>query len=141
MVRKRADKQKRKRLGNRVFGKGDRKNCRGSGNRGGRGNAGMCKHKGTWAAVYAPGYYGKHGFVNPNSKTMPVSHLFEINRSALLGNIEKKGDAFHFEFKGKVLATGNVTQKLAIKAYKWSKRVEEKLKAAGGSIELLEAKV
>ena len=141
MVSRRTRKQKSKRLGNRVFGKGDRKNCRGSGNRGGKGNAGMCKHKGTWAAVYAPGYFGKHGFVNPNGRSMPVSHLYEINRSALLGKIEKKGDAFHFEFRGKVLATGDVTMPLSIRALKWSRRVEEKLKAAGGSISQLEAKL
>ena len=106
MVSKRKNKQKSKRLGNQVYGKGDRKNCRGSGNLGGRGNAGMCKHKGTWAAVYAPGYFGKHGFVNPNSKSMQSYPLFEIDRSALLGKIEKKDDSFYFEFKGKILANG-----------------------------------
>jgi large subunit ribosomal protein L15 len=140
MVSKRQDKQKRKKLGNKLFGKGDRKNCRGSGNRGGRGNAGRCKHKGTWTAKYAPGYFGKYGFANPNKKTMPVFHLFDLNHKAALGQLEKKGDKHYFEFKGKVLATGLVTMPLMIKAFAWSKRVEEKLKAAGGSIEKLESK-
>jgi large subunit ribosomal protein L15 len=141
MVSRRADRQKRKKLGNKLFGKGDRKNARGSGNRGGRGNAGMCKHKGTWAAKYAPGYFGKHGFANPTRKEMPIVHLYEINQKAVLGSLEKKGDKHCFEFKGKVLATGAVTQPLTIKAYSWSKRVEDKLKLAGGTIEKLEAKV
>ena len=55
MVSKRKRKQKGKYLGDRLFGKGDRKNARGSGNRGGRGAAGLCKHKYTWTAKYAPG--------------------------------------------------------------------------------------
>lgn len=142
MVSKRKEKQKRKKLGNKLFGKGDRKNCRGSGNRGGRGNAGMCKHKNSWAVKYAPGYFGKHGFVNPTRKNAPhVSHLYAINRLAVLGRLEKKDNKNYFEFKGKVLATGNVTVPLMIKAFSWSRRVEEKLKLAGGAIEKLEAKV
>jgi large subunit ribosomal protein L15 len=135
MVRNRKPKQKRKKLGNRVFGKGDRKNCRGNGNRGGCGNAGMCKHKGTWAVKYAPGYFGKHGFANPTHKDIPVANLYSINHDAMLGKLEKKGNQHYFEFKGKVLATGKVTMPLLIKAVSWSKRVEEKLKAMGGSIE------
>ncbi|MFH1393884.1 MAG: uL15 family ribosomal protein [Candidatus Micrarchaeota archaeon] len=135
MASRRKAGQKKKYLGKRSFGCGNCKNRRGSGNRGGRGKAGICKHKGTWAAKYAPGYFGKHGFANPNSKSLiKVAHLFDINRRAILGKLEKSGDKFVFQFKGKVLATGNVTVPLLIKANAWSKRTEEKVKAAGGDI-------
>jgi len=137
MVSRRKPKQKRAFLGRRRFGKGDVKNSRGSGNKGGKGNAGRCKHKGTWVAVYAPGYFGKYGFANPNGTKIPVFHLFDINQKAVCGKLEKKEGKFQFEFKGKVLSTGSATVPLSIKAFSWSKRVEEKLKAAGGSIEKL----
>jgi len=140
MVQNRKQKQKRKKLGNRVFGKGDRKNCRGNGNRGGCGNAGICKHKGTWAAKYAPGYFGKHGFSNPTKRVVPVAHLYSINHDALLGKLQMKGKQHYFEFRGKILATGNVDHPLLIKALSWSKKVEEKLKSAGGAIEKFEEK-
>ena len=138
MVSRRKPRQKRAFLGRRRFGKGDVKNSRGSGNKGGKGNAGRCKHKGTWVAVYAPGYFGKYGFANPNGTKIPVFHLFDINQKAVCGKLEKKEGKFLFEFKGKVLSTGNATVPLLIRAASWSKRVEEKLKAAGGSIEKLE---
>lgn len=136
MARKKG--QKGKYLGKRSFGKGNVKNKRGSGNRGGKGNAGMGKHKRTYIAKYAPNYFGKHGFANPTKKTIPVVHLYELNRKALLGKIEKKDGKFHTTFKGKVLATGKVTLPLKIEAYSWSKRVEDKLKQAGGEISKLQ---
>ncbi len=138
MASTREPRRKRKFLGQRSRGRGNIKNRRGSGNRGGRGKAGRCKHKGTWVAKYAKGYYGKHGFANPNKKRdVPVMEVFRINRMAILGELEKQGDKFAFEFKGKVLATGKITVPLSIKAASWSKRTEEKVKAAGGEISAL----
>lgn len=137
MASRRKGRQKKSYLGQRGFGRGNCKNRRGSGNRGGKGKAGICKHKGTWAAKYAPGYFGKHGFSNPNAKCVKVVHLYDINRRAVLGKLDKSGDKYVFEFKGKVLATGKVTVPLSIKAKMWSKRTEEKVKAAGGDIAAL----
>src|SRR5271157_2775126 len=137
MTARRKSKQKSGYLGRRRFGCGDVKNKRGSGNRGGRGNAGMCKHKSTWAVKYAPGYFGKLGFVNPTTKSIPVFHLYDINQQALTNRLQKKGGKFYFEFVGKILSTGRVTVPLHIKAISWSKNVEEKLKQAGGMIEKL----
>lgn len=134
MATRRKARKKSKWLGRGTFGVGNCKNRRGSGNRGGRGMAGMCKHKATWATVYAPGYFGKHGFVRPNKVRMDVVHLFDIDRQALLGKLEKKEGKFVFVFDGKVLGTGKVTHPLKITALAWSKSVEEKLKAVGGEI-------
>jgi len=139
MVSRRKPKQKSGYLGRRHFGAGDVKNRRGSGNRGGRGNAGMCKHKGTWAAKYAPGYFGKHGFVNPTKRSVPVSHLYEINQKAVTGRLERREGRFYYEFEGKILATGMVSVPLMIRASSWSRKVEEKLKQSGGAIEKMES--
>jgi large subunit ribosomal protein L15 len=99
--------------------------------------AGMGKHKRTYIAAYEPDYFGKHGFANPTRKKVSVIHLYAINREALLGKLEKKEGKFHRIFDGKVLSTGKVTLPLLIEATAWSKRVEEKLKHAGGEISKL----
>jgi len=135
MVARRKSKQKSKYLGKRRFGGGDVKNNRGSGNRGGVGNAGRCKHKGTWVAKYAPDYFGKHGFYNPTKKSTPVFQLYEINQRAVRDKLEKKDGKYYFEFKGKILGTGAVTVPLIVKAVSWSKKTEEKVKQAGGQME------
>lgn len=136
---KRKERQKKGYLGHRSHGRGNVKNRRGSGNRGGRGMAGIDKHKWSWAMVNAPNYFGKFGFKRPvHAKKIPVVHLFEINQQAITNKLEKKGGKFHFEFKGKVLASGNVTVPLSIRADSWSKNVEKKVGDAGGEISKLE---
>lgn len=134
-------RQKRGYLGHRTHGRGNVKNRRGSGNRGGRGMAGICKHKGSWAAKNPKEhniYFGKHGFTRPVRKKVPVTHLYDINQKALAEKLEKKGGKYHFDFEGKVLATGSVTVPLVIRASSWSKNVEKKLGQAGGQITKLE---
>ena len=79
-------------------------------------------------------HFGKFGFSNPTRKNVKVTHLYEINQKALLNKLEKKGDKYQFEFRGKILATGKVTVPLAIKAQAWSKNVEKKLSESGGEI-------
>ncbi|MCI0503191.1 uL15 family ribosomal protein [Candidatus Micrarchaeota archaeon] len=135
---KRKAGQKSGYLGHRTHGRGNCKNRRGSGNRGGRGKAGMCKHKGTMKE--AVGYFGKVGFVRPSaSASVKVAHLYDINQKALGNELEKKGGKYHFDFEGKVLATGKVSVPLVIRAASWSKNVEKKLGQAGGQISKLEA--
>jgi large subunit ribosomal protein L15 len=134
---KRKARQKSEYLGHRTHGRGNCKNRRGSGNRGGRGMAGICKHKGT--SKIAAGYFGKVGFVRPSaSAAVKVAHLYDINQKALGNELEKKGGKFHFDFVGKVLATGSVTVPIVIRATSWSKNVEKKLGVAGGEISKLE---
>jgi large subunit ribosomal protein L15 len=135
LMTKRKQGQKSEYLGHKSHGRGNCKNRRGSGNRGGRGMAGVCKHKSSWAANEAPNYFGKHGFVRANKKeSLPVTHLYDINQKAVCEKLEKKGGKFQFDFEGKVLATGNVTVPLVIRALAWSKNVEKKLGVAGGQI-------
>jgi large subunit ribosomal protein L15 len=135
MTRKRGERQKKKYLGQRTFGRGNIKNRRGSGNRGGRGKAGRCKHKNSWAVKYSPGYFGKHGFSRPNAKKDTATiNLYQIDRMVLLGKLDKSGEGYSFEFDGKILATGRITFPVKIKAKSWSRRTAEKLESAGGSI-------
>src|SRR5512136_1418028 len=103
---RRKERQKKGYLGHRTHGRGNVKNRRGSGNRGGHGMAGICKHKGTWASKYAPKYFGKYGFVRPTGKDVKVAHLYEINQKAVSNQLEKRGGKYHFDFDGKILATG-----------------------------------
>jgi len=135
LMTKRKKGQKSEYLGHKSHGRGNCKNRRGSGNRGGRGMAGVCKHKSSWAANEAPNYFGKHGFVRANkAKAIKVAHLYEINQKAISNELEKKGGKYHFDFDGKILATGDVTVPLSIRASCWSKNVEKKLGEAGGEI-------
>lgn len=138
---KRKEGQKKGYLGHRTHGRGNVKNRRGSGNRGGRGMGGIDKHKWSWAMKYIPDYFGRVGFARPvhTKKTYAVLNLFDINQRALADKLEKKGGKYHFDFEGKVLGTGNVTVPLVIRAHSWSKNVEKKLGGAGGAISKLEA--
>ncbi len=138
---KRKHGQKKGYLGHRSHGRGNCKNRRGSGNRGGRGLGGVDKHKWSWATkMFGNDYFGKVGFVRPSKViVVPVTHLYDINQKALLNQLDKKGGKFHFDFEGKVLATGDVTLPLVIRASAWSKNVEKKLSAVGGQISKLES--
>ena len=138
MLMKRQERQKRGYLGHRSHGRGNVKNRRGSGNRGGRGMAGIDKHKWSWAAVHDKEYFGKWGFVRPNRKKTPTVNLYEINQKALVHQLEKKSGKFHFDFEGKVLGSGQVSLPIVIRAHSWSKNVEKKLGAHGGAISKLE---
>jgi len=137
---KRQERQKKGYLGHRTHGRGNVKNRRGSGNRGGRGMAGIDKHKWSWAMKYAPNYFGKFGFNRPvhTKKECKIMHLYEINQKALAEKLEKKGGKYHIDFQGKILATGKVTVPIVIRAFAWSKNVEKKLGSAGGAISKLE---
>ncbi|HSB47081.1 MAG TPA: uL15 family ribosomal protein [Candidatus Bilamarchaeum sp.] len=136
---RRKEGQKKGYLGHRSHGRGNVKNRRGSGNRGGRGMAGVDKHKWSWAVKHFGGsYFGKGGFVRPGAKRGITVNLYEINQKAVANQLEKKGGKFHFDFEGKVLGSGQVTLPLVIRAQSWSKNVEKKLGEHGGSITKLE---
>ena len=116
---KRKGRRNKKYLGLRSHGRGNIKRGRGGGTRGGVGKAGLCKHKGSLIALKDKDYFGKssRGFVNPVKKQKKdVVHLYDLNQKAVAGRLEKKGDRYVFEFRGKILATGNVTVPLSIKA-------------------------
>jgi len=134
--------------GKRTFGGGTHKNRRGGGSRGGRGNAGTCKHHFV-RALQRGLTYGKHGFKRPLSavKGKVIVNVGEIDEAieqlVIEGFAEKKGDTFHIDLESigieKVLGSGKVTKPLFITASEFSSTAKQKIDEANGkAIELSE---
>jgi len=135
-------KQKTKKFrGSRTCGGGTHKNRRGGGSRGGRGNAGTCKHHSV-RAMQRGISFGKHGFKRPLSITADnvIVNIGEIDESieqlVTDGFAEKKGNAFHIDLANigidKVLGNGKVTKPLFITADEFSAVAKHKIEEAKG---------
>ena len=133
----RKGKRNRKFNGTRNHGKGNAKNRRGKGGKGGWGRAGTHKHRFTYVAVYERHWMahgGRYGFANQNARAeLPVINLYEIDQLARNGKVEKKDGKLTFDFEGKVLGTGAITMPIVVRAVCFSEKAKEKLKACGGS--------
>ena len=127
--------------GSRTHGRG-RKAGRGAGLRGGRGNAGLHKHKWISVVKYCPDYFGHHGFKRPQSV---VTHKITVNVSEVeqsLPALAKDGFAVQKDGKwtvdltkmgvDKLLGSGRISSPISIKVPEASASALEKLKAAGG---------
>ena len=132
----RLGKRNRKFFGSRNHGKGNAKNRRGKGNKGGWGRAGMHKHRFTYITRYEPDFFGVHGFSPARKVKYKTVNLYEIEQLAISGKLQKKEGRDYFEFPGKVLGTGNLTKPVAVKAAAFSSGAAAKIKAAGGSADL-----
>ncbi|MFC7139227.1 uL15m family ribosomal protein [Halosimplex aquaticum] len=143
--------KKKRQRGSRTHGGGSHKNRRGAGHRGGRGNAGSRKHE-----MHNHGPWDKHGFKRPDDvqddvETIDVRELDED--AALLaadGVADEEGDGYAIDARDvvedghevdvvKVLGSGQVRNELHLVADDFSDAAEEKVEAAGGSVELTEA--
>jgi large subunit ribosomal protein L15 len=142
-------KEKTKKFrGKRTFGGGTHKNRRGGGSRGGRGNAGTCKHH--FVRSMQRGLsFGKHGFKRPLCivKDKVIVNIGEIDEAieqlVSEGIAEKKRDAYHINLENigidKVLGSGKVTNPLFITASEFSPSAKAKIdEAKGKTIELAE---
>lgn len=143
-------KQKTKKFrGSRTCGGGTHKNRRGGGSRGGRGNAGGCKHHFV-RALQRGLSFGKHGFKRPLSTVtdksiVNVGELDEaIEQLVTDGFAEKKGDAFHINLTSigieKVLGSGKITRPLFITASEFSASAKQKIEDARGNATVLSEK-
>lgn len=138
MVVKRRKKHRRFR-GRRTY-KGAKKRRRGGGSRGGRGKAGLHKHKWTWTVKYAPEYFGKVGFRPPVSREIKTINIEELDRIAEKLVEQKLAEKIDNKIKinlkkigyDKLLGKGKLTKPLLVEAKYFSKKAKEKLKAAGG---------
>jgi len=129
--------------GSRTHGRG-KKAGRGSGLRGGRGNAGLHKHKWIWIVKYDPDHFGHHGFKRPQSvvQSKVTINLSQVEQS--LKAFSKDGIAVEKDGKwtvdltklgvDKVLGSGRISTPISIKVTEASASALEKLKEAGGSI-------
>jgi large subunit ribosomal protein L15 len=137
VVRRR--KKRNKLLGSRTRGKGDTKNRRGAGSRGGRGLAGSHKHK------YAK-YHTKFG--KEKRKLMAKKQVKAINLDQLMqimprllaaGKVSSEGEKLIIDGTktglDKLLSKGSLEQKLIVRNIKASKKAAEKIKKAGGQLE------
>ncbi len=129
----RIEKRKRKYLGTRRWGKGNIKNARGKGDRGGVGNAGARKHNFTWMTAKAPWLLSRKGFTKWNPAMLEETNLRE------LGSMKEGSDGY-ITLKGrKVLSNGSLSRPVKVKASGFSKKAVEKIKAAGGETVVLGA--
>jgi len=128
VVRKK--KKVRKFRGKRSYGYGSHKKHRGGGSRGGRGKAGMHKHKWSYTVKYEPEHFGKRGFSRPVAVSKKVK---TINISGLerLASGKKKISLSALGYD-KVLGSGKINIPLVVMAGSFSKSAIKKIEAAGG---------
>ncbi|MCS7106176.1 MAG: 50S ribosomal protein L15 [Candidatus Aenigmarchaeota archaeon] len=141
----RRKKKVRKYRGHRTYGYGSHKKHRGKGSRGGRGFAGMHKHKWSYTVKYAKDHFGKRGFKSPQKKEIKGINLEELDKKAesLLEQkiAEKEGEKIKINVLKlgyeKVLGSGELTKPLIIEAKFFSKKAIRKIEEAGGEAVVL----
>ena len=116
--------------GSRYHGRG-KKSGRGAGKRGGRGNAGINKHRLLTRLKYMPRHWGMHGFNrHPSLRKVNIS----INLQELQDMVED--DTVNLGELGydKLLGKGNMNRAMNIIVAKASARAVSKVEAAGGTV-------
>ena len=129
--------------GGRTHGRG-KKAGRGAGLRGGRGNAGLHKHKWMATVKYSPMHFGRHGFKRPQSVvadkiTMNLSDLEQsLPMLAKDGFAEEKGGVWTVDLTklgiDKLLGSGRIGTAVAVRVAEASAKAKEKLEGAGGKL-------
>lgn len=129
--------------GSRTHGRG-KKAGRGAGIRGGRGNAGMHKHKWISTVKYYPEHFGHHGFKRPQSVVSGkvTMNLSDVEQS--LSSMSKDGFAIEKDGRwsvdlakmgvDKLLGSGRIRIPIEVKVAEFSAKAEEKLRKVGGAI-------
>ncbi|MBI4163237.1 MAG: uL15 family ribosomal protein [Candidatus Aenigmarchaeota archaeon] len=105
---------------------------RGSGSKGGKGHAGVFKHKKSWIFKYEPGLIGgKKGFSSKKKRgiVQPIKAINLRDLAKLAKSSEINVSDFGYN---KVLAAGNLTKSLTVKAKFFSAGAQEKIEKAGG---------
>jgi len=116
--------------GSRYHGRG-KKSGRGAGKRGGRGNAGINKHRLLTRLKYMPRHWGMHGFNrHPSLRKVNIS----INLQELQDMTE--GDDINLGELGfdKLLGKGKMNRAMNIIVAKASSHAVSKVEAAGGTV-------
>jgi len=134
MKRKKVIKQR----GSKTHGYGSKKKHRGAGSRGGRGMAGVIKHKKFWVMKNKPGHIGKRGFKTLQQRKVAAPRAMAINLRDIekLAKDKKELDLSKIGYD-KVLSTGNLSKPLTIKAYAFSEAAKQKIEKAGGKAIML----
>ncbi len=137
-------KKSKKQRGNTTQGHGARKKWKKSGHKGGYGNAGTGKRgdqkKSLILKKYGNKYFGKQGITSKSTKKRinKVINLEKIQKDYnTLSKKHLKGDILDFS-DYKLLAKGEITNPLKIKVKQASQSAIEKIKKAGGEIDIIE---
>ena len=107
---------------------------RGAGLRGGRGNAGLLKHRFMYMKKNMPDHFGRHGFKRPPSVTKKVKAINVGELEELFP--DKKDIDLGKEGYSKLLGSGNIKTKLKIKVDSASSKAIEKIEGKGGEVVL-----
>ncbi|MEM5777230.1 MAG: uL15m family ribosomal protein [Candidatus Aenigmatarchaeota archaeon] len=134
VVRKR--KKILKKRGHRTAGYGGQKKHRGGGSRGGRGNAGLHKHKFMRMLKYDPDHFGKKGFKKHFKRKSRSINLDDLNKiieklmeeKKLKDEIKINLSEFGYD---KLLGNGNLKYKIIVEAKMFSKNALKKLEELG----------
>lgn len=128
-------KKTKKFRGSMTHGRG-KKGGRGAGLRGGRGNAGLLKHRFMYMMKYMPDHIGKHGFKRPQK-------MIKIDTCINIGTLEERfptKKTINLEKEGidKLLGGGNIGKGFKITVKKASAKAIEKIKAQNGEVNLID---
>lgn len=128
-------KKTKKFRGSMTHGRG-KKGGRGAGLRGGRGNAGLHKHRFMHLLKYMPEHLGTHGFKRPQEmikkdSAINVGQLEERFPGKKTIDLQKEGFT-------KLLGGGKVTSKIEVTVRTATPKAIEKIEAAQGKITIAE---
>jgi large subunit ribosomal protein L15 len=128
-------KKTKKFRGSMTHGRG-KKGGRGAGLRGGRGNAGLHKHRFMHLLKYMPEHLGTHGFKRPQEMikkdiAINVGQLEERFPGKKTIDLQKEGFT-------KLLGGGKVTSKIEVTVLTATPKAIEKIEAAQGKITIAE---
>ena len=134
-------RKSRKQRGSRTCGWGQVGQHRMSGGRGGKGNAGLLKHKWTWTIKYDPNHFGKDS-LSPK-KTSKIKKWFNVgDLDGLVGFSKTKSkkdegkkliDLDQLGY-GKLLGNGRVNGSYTVKIKFYTEKAKLKIEKAGGEI-------
>jgi large subunit ribosomal protein L15 len=144
-MRRRTEKYR----GRRTHGRG-KKGGRGAGLRGGKGNAGLHKHKYIYTVKYDPYHFGRYGFKRHASlivtkSTINVGNIQSELPTFIEYGLAKKGekglviDLTQSKYN-KLLGGGSIKTPVTIRVQEATATARQKVEAAGGKIETPEEK-
>ncbi|MCE4612772.1 MAG: 50S ribosomal protein L15 [Desulfurococcales archaeon] len=118
-----------------------------SGSRGGKGAAGLGKHKWTWTIKYAPSWFGKRGFKPPRirvgaeTEVINVGELRElVEEMKLKGALVYEGELPVIDLREmgihKLLGRGEIKTPVKVIVPSASESAKEKIEKSGGVVVL-----
>ena len=136
-------KKKKKNRGSRSHGRGTKKG-RGAGERGGRGKAGLGKHKWKSLVKEDPDYFGPKGFTRPQHliEEKEVINIYQVeemlDQLIELGYASEKDSGYEIDLEkagfDKLLSRGKPTKEMKINIPDSSERAKQKIEEAGGEL-------